>query len=100
MSTTATADLELLLHVKSIRFRLDKVLMKEHARVMSKKPGHRLCNLFEELQRDEVFIDHRIITPLRALKMVRRDIENDLFSRVEQVTTISLGRLLTKLPSS
>ncbi len=58
MSTTATADLEVLLHVESIRFELDKVQMKEYARVMSKQPGYHLCILFEELQKDEVFIDH------------------------------------------
>ncbi len=100
MSTTATADLGVLLHEEPIRFRLDEVLMQEYTRVMSKKPGHYLRNLIEELPKDEIFMDHRIIAPIHALKMVLRDTEGDLFSRVEQVTTVSLSRLLTKPPSS
>ncbi len=64
------------------------------------KPGHHLRNILEELQEDEVFIDHKIITPIHALKMVIRDTEDDLFSRVEQVATVSLSMLLTKPPSS
>ncbi len=80
MSTTATADLEVLLHIEPIRFRLDEVLIQEYTRVMSKKPGHYLRNLLEELPNEEVFIDHRIITPIHALKMVLRDTKDDLFS--------------------
>ncbi len=74
--------------------------MQEYTRVMSRKPGHHLHYLLEELPKDEVFMDHKIITPIHALKMVLRDTEDDLFSRVEQVTTVSQSRLLTKQPSS
>ncbi len=87
MSATTTADLEVLLHVEPIKSRLDKVLMQEYASVMSKKPWDHLRNLFEELQKDEIFMDHIIITPLHTLKMVLSNIEDNLFSRVEQVTT-------------
>ncbi len=49
MSITDIADIEGLLCVEPIRFRLDDVLMKEYARMKSKKPGHHLSNLLEEL---------------------------------------------------
>ncbi len=56
--------------------------MQEYTRVMSKKPGHHLCNLLKEFPK-EVFMDYKIITPIHALKMVLRNIEDDIFSRVE-----------------
>ncbi len=92
MSTTATADLEVLLHIEPIRCRLDEVLMQEYTRVMSKKPGHHLHNLLEELPKDEAFMDHRIITPIHT--------EDNLFSRVEQAPPAPLNGQLTKPLSS
>ncbi len=91
ISTTAKDDLEVLLHVEPIKFRLDEVLMPKYARVMSKKPGHHLRNVFEEIKKNEVFMDHRTLPPLHAQKMVLRDIEDSLFSRVKHATIISLG---------
>ncbi len=64
MSITATADLEVLLHIEPIRLRLDEVLIQEYTRVMSKKPRHHLHNLLEELLKDKVFMDLKIITPI------------------------------------
>jgi hypothetical protein len=40
-----------------------------------------------------------VITPLHALKMVLRDTGDNLFTGVEQITTVTLGRLPTKPPS-
>ncbi len=95
--STSTASMEVLTCTSPIRLRLECTLLQEHVRILTKPQGDHLRSLLMDLMRDEVFMDHRILTPLHMLKIALRGIPGGL-PTPEETPKHSLDRLQATLP--
>jgi ribonuclease HI len=95
-----SSALEVISKIQPLRLRLQEVLIMNYTKIYSMKGDDPLKVLISNLQEDEIFMDHRVLTPLHILKIALRDCPVMQFIKdVEPQTDPSMKRLTSALPS-